>query len=160
MGNFNKLIIFSVLVVMLVVSSGFNNVAQAESNFAVGFQYTYPFSGFCVALNLGDTIGAQGILGFGSIGGKGIFRFIQEDFWNVFAFGGGGIVGFGAPRFAAVAGAGFEYDWGQFLRSLDFEIHEFFRDRSIKTNIELGMRFFTGWGGAGIFIGYGTHYYF
>jgi len=141
-------VITAVAVVALFLQFGTAG-AQGENRgkFGVGFQSSFPAWGVSGMMDISNNMALQGILGaFGDLklyGGRGIYRFRQEQRWNTYGYGLIGawsykgieidsnftwkettetVVGFGA-------GVGVEYDWRAWVPGLP----------PIWSNLEIGF---------------------
>jgi hypothetical protein len=69
----------------------FSQGKEKESKFAIGFQDCFPTFGISGMINLDKNLSIQGIVGFlgdlKSYGGRVLYRFTVEDYWNAYAYG-------------------------------------------------------------------------
>jgi hypothetical protein len=136
-----------------------------EGRFGVGFQSSYPAWGLSGTYDVNEDISAQAILGFfGNLqtyAGRGVYRFQQEEQWNLYGYGLLGIWRYSFSAFgiseseSAVGfglGAGLEYDWRAWNETLP----------PIYWNIELGLGIvdMDHYNFSTIMIGAGLHYRF
>jgi hypothetical protein len=119
-----------------------HTMLNREGRFGVGFQSSYPAWGLSGTYDVNEDISAQAILGFfGNLqtyAARGVYRFQQEDQWNLYGYGLLGIWRYSFSAFGisdsenAVGfglGAGMEYDWRSWNETLP----------PIYWNIELGL---------------------
>jgi hypothetical protein len=155
-------LILSVFLFFAVHSPKAQNTQQDLSyinNGAVGFYIGYPIGGVTGIYNPNAQLGLQGIVDVmgnrQSISGRIIYRFLTRERTNTFGYGMiGGYEGIDDPSFGLGfgAGAGVEYSWQSFSKSLP----------PIWGSAELGI---TSWDSAGgattrITFSAGIYYYF
>ena len=121
-----------------------------------GWQNTTGFYGASVVYNMSDSLAVQGIVSWNRIGGRGLFRFMKEENWNVYGYAGGSLhfIGF---RPYMVAGGAYEFDWRIF--GLDLGAVDEIPIDAARTNIELGVRMSPNFNPYMSF-GVGTHFQF
>ncbi len=137
-------------------------VHHESTRYGVGFQSTWPAWGISGMIDLNETLSAQAILGFfgnfNTVSGRGLYRFRQEDYWDLYGYG---MIGYwryntrfitAENRLGVGAGAGIQYDWRTFDPNLP----------PIFWNLELGVSFvnFDAYNFNMITFGTGVHYRF
>lgn len=127
----------SIIMVFVIFTNGFAQ-DRSDTKYGVGFQGSFPAYGISGMMDINETISAQAIIGFFShlktYAARGLYRFRQEDNWNLYGYGMIGIWNYGAFGVSETvvgfgAGAGIEYDW----RAFDPDLPPLF------WNIELGL---------------------
>ena len=113
-------------------------------------------------MDINETISAQAILGFlgvvNTFAGRGLYRFRQEDYWDLYGYGMVGMWRYNTRfieaenRLGLGAGAGIQYDW----RVLDPNLPPIF------WNLEIGFGYvnFNHYNFNMISFGAGVHYRF
>lgn len=111
---------------LVLIASLFSG-AMANDDLYIGFQATPPSSGVSIRKDLSNTVSIQGIFDIlgdqRSYSGRGIYKFQDNLFWDIYGFGEAGIWnwdrGYQRPKdenaFGYGLGIGAEYD----LRGLD-----------------------------------------
>lgn len=132
--------------------------------FGVGFQSSWPAWGLSGTIDVTEQVTAQAIVGaFGTlttVGARGIYRFTQEETYNMYGYGTVGmwrypgiirenVVGFGG-------GAGIEFDWRRIFSNQNGTFPPLF------TTIDLGLVVanFEHYDFSGFTVGSGLHYRF
>lgn len=103
MGGFNIMHTFiskSVVVLLAILFIPYFLHSQAGQEdphevqtykYGVGFQGTFPASGLSGMMNITDEIAIQAIAGFfgtlRTFSGRGLYKFQQEDFWDLCGYG-------------------------------------------------------------------------
>jgi hypothetical protein len=160
-------IAMSALLIVTVTTAGRVEAQEAESDspFGIGFQSSWPSYGLSGLYDLNDRITIQGIVGalgtITSFGARGIYRFQNEDKYDLYGFGTAGlwsydyvvdtenVLGFGG-------GAGVELDWRRILSPEDDSFPPLF------SSIDIGfvLANFDHYDFSGVTIGGGLHYRF
>jgi hypothetical protein len=94
--------------------------ADRTGRFGVGFQSSWPSYGISGIYDVSETVSAQAVVGaFGTVtnfSGRGIYRFMRDEVYNLYGFGTAGVWRYNAPGLdenviGLGGGTGLELDW-------------------------------------------------
>jgi hypothetical protein len=139
--------------------------ADTTGRFGIGFQSSWPSYGISGIVDVTNRISAQAVVGaFGTVSnfsGRGIYRFMREEIYNLYGFGTGGVwrynhVGLDESVLGLGGGAGMELDWRRILGSEETRFPPIF------SSLELGIVHanFDVYNFSSFSIGGGIHYRF
>jgi hypothetical protein len=138
---------------------------ESDSPFGVGFQSSWPSYGLSGVYDMTDQVTLQAVVGLlgtvSNLAGRGLFRFQQNEGYDVFGFGTVGLWRYSAgivdeSVIGVGGGGGVELDWGALLKDEDDSIPPIF------TTIEIGLVLanFDRYNFSALSIGGGIHYRF
>lgn len=90
---FKKHVSLAAVVVLLLIFVSNVSFAQQqeETKYGIGLQFSFPAWGLSGMIDLKEDVSIQGIFGlFGdltTIAGRGLYRFRQEPYWNIYGYG-------------------------------------------------------------------------
>ena len=167
MNIFQKQIKVLATVAILGITSNLsaNDLADSlkKNNLYVGFQSSWPSYGISAKMDIKEKVAIQGVIGLlgtvNSYSVRGIYKFKQKQFYNLYGFGSVGLWTWDGGRyygsesvFGIGGGAGVEYD----LRGIDRSFIPLF----VNAEIDITIASFDNYSFSSTGLGLGLHYKF